>query len=263
MRRKTVIIVFFGVITAGIGAFAREIVFVGLFGDAAPAIERTFEYKLRNELSGIEQATLCDYQQSQLYRQRINFLNYPIVSKQLVDELLPLTSDSNLIIWGTVTTYQMKPQRTKLLFSAIKGELAITFSIYNLNRKAYAYTGTIRATATLQKGPVFFADVAKNTALSSIEQTNLLDKLMTEASQTSSEMITAVLRSEHLTAPVVSSKPEIDTYRVPSISDVFSVPSLEAQEIPTASPKHKADYTTPTTDKNSKSNENSSQTKTK
>lgn len=260
MSRKTVIIVFWGILTVGIGTFAREIVFVGLFGDAAPAIERTFEYKLRNELSVIQEATLSDYQQSQLYRHRINFLNYPTVSKQLVDELSLITSDSNLIIWGTVTTCQMKPQRTNLLFSEIKGELAITLSIYNLNRKAYAYTGTIRTTATLPKGPIFFADVAKNTTLSSVERTNLLEELMTEASQTSSEMIKAVLRNENLKAPVVSSKQEVDTYRVPSISDVFSVPSLKAQEIPAISPKSETDSTPPTTEKNS---ENRSQTKTK
>lgn len=219
-RTAMAILIWSGLCWAG-----RQVVFIGLSGDGAPAVEKTYDRLLREQLSVMPEVEAGDYMEAQRFRERINFFDHQTVSVDLVRALDQFAPDTTLFVWGVVKQYRMRPVRRFLFGAAVRADLTIGLSMYSLSNRKYAFAGDIVVSASKSKGLVLFDRVDKAVHVSALDRTDLLEKLETEAVRESGRMIAAVVRSENEQDKAM--RGDVDRYKVPSLSDVFEVPSVE------------------------------------
>ena len=224
-----------------------QILFMGMKGGGAPACEESFEHLLRHELTTIEALKTIDYVETQRYREMTDFLRYATVSQKSLNSLQKFISDSVLIIWGSVNSLELKPVRKNVFGAAIKGELTARILVYDLLLRGYAYNGNITGTVSARGSPVFLSPVGKVTHITAAQRASLTDSLIRSTVLSSVDVIKSILE----TARKPDSRKETETNQqnaAPSISDVFTVPSVEAARIERGTPAAKPKKDTKTTD---------------
>ncbi len=204
-----------------------DLVFLGLMGRDAPAIETNFDRRIRDALSVTPQLRVADYQQSQEFRRRINFDENPVVSRKLVETLWQFTNDSTVFAWVVVKENSLKPVRQWLVRSAVEGDLTLTLTVYSLRFKDYTFIGDVHVSCTKSKDFIFFYPVEKGTHISALDRTEITAQLIDRASYRSAELISAVVRSEVTKSEKLNDTTEIEKRREQAISDMFKMPSVE------------------------------------
>lgn len=233
MKKNTVIkcwwlAIFF---PAVIWAKGIEVVVIGVVSGGAPSFEDAFDKRLREDLSIAPELNVTDYLQTQNYRRKVHFDDYPTVSRKLVESLKQYCSDSTIFVWGKIKNYSIKSVRRYLIRSAIRGEINITFNIYSLRYKDYAFSGDVECDFEKPEGLIFFGPVDEELHISGSERTEIVDKIVDLASRKSASMIMTVIRGEGLRAARESNSSGMEAYQVPSVQDVFSVPSVEGASV--------------------------------
>lgn len=208
-------------------AQGTDLVFLGLMGNDAPAIETNFDRRMRDALSVTSEFRLADYQASRELRRRINFDDNPVVSRRLVESLQQFTNDSTVFAWAVIRDNTLKPVRQWLVKSAIKGDMTLTLNVYSLRFRDYAFIGDVHATYTLPKEFIFFYPLERGTHISALDRYEITSKLIDEASLHSADLISAVVRSELSKVARGYDTAEIAKRREQSISDMFNTPSVE------------------------------------
>ena len=227
MKKILTFTFFFGIISL---AFAeKEIAFIGIHGENAPAVEKTFDRLLREHLSVMPEIKAADYIETQRYANLIRFNDFPTVSRNLVAEMIKVAPETTLFVWGTIKEYHISPVRKYLFGVSLEAKLTIGLTMYSLADRTYAYAGNVKATVNKPKGFIFMSPVDKVTHITALDRTELLEKLVYEAVRVSGQMIGAVAKTQNgnETGPAAT----VEQYKVPSISDVFAVPSVEARSL--------------------------------
>ncbi|MBN1604863.1 MAG: hypothetical protein JW915_24870 [Chitinispirillaceae bacterium] len=228
MKRLTIaflIVVLHSTVDAGV----QEVVFIGITGDGAPAIENTFELQLRKRLSTQSSLYLADCIVSQRYARMIKFNYYPVVSRELVESIESFATDTTLFVWGTVKRCDVTTVRKNFLKTAVKGVLEINLTVYSLDTKNYSYSGVIFADVEEPGKYSLFADQKKSSHVDAIKRQEVLQKCIDEAVTKTTAMINALVQKnvgEKTTVPE-----NVEENKVPSIYDVFTVPSVKAREV--------------------------------
>jgi hypothetical protein len=208
-----------------------EVVVIGVGFGGAPSFEDAFDKRLREDLSTTPEVYTTDYLQTQSYRRKIHFDNYPTVSRKLVESLRQYCSDSTIFVWGKIKNYSIKSVRRYLIRSAIRGEMTFTLTMYSLRYKDYAFSGDVQCSFEKPEGLVFFGPVDEEVHISGSKRAEITEQLVDLATQKSANMIMAVIRSEGLRAARESNSGGLEAYQIPSVQDVFSVPSVEGASV--------------------------------
>jgi hypothetical protein len=226
---KKLIFISIFLIAGAVDAGIQEVVFIGISGDGAPSIEQTFEAQLRKRLSTQSSLYLADCIVSQRYARQIKFNYFPVVSRELVQSIETFATDTTLFVWGTVKKCNVSTVRKNFLKTAIKGELELSLTVYSLATREYSYSGVISADV-LQPGEFApFADVSSTSHIDAVKRQEILQECIDEAVTKTTAMINALVSKSTGEKSVVPA--EVEENKVPSIYDVFTVPSLKAREI--------------------------------
>jgi hypothetical protein len=204
-----------------------DLVFLGLMGNDAPAIETNFDRRLRDALAVTPDYHLADYQASMEFRRRINFDENPVVSRRLVETLRQFTNDSTVFAWAVVRENTLKPVRQWLVRSAIEGDITLTLNVYSLRFRDYTFIGDVHATFTKPKDYIFFYPLERGTHVSALDRTEITAHLIDSASLRAATMISAVVRSEFAKSAKLNDTADISKRRESGISDMFNMPSVE------------------------------------
>lgn len=192
-----------------------DVVFMGLHGEGAPAVEKTYERLLQEQLAVLPGINAVDYIQSQKYAHLINFKDYPVVSNSMVEALEPIAGESILFVWGTVKEYKITTHRKLFFWVKLKGELTIGLNMYSLARRSYIYSGDVKAETIKSKGMTGFGSIEKNVHISALDRAEILEKLENEAVKGSVKMISALCRAG-------TSNAEEQKNEEPSMSDIVN-----------------------------------------
>jgi hypothetical protein len=247
MKRLLMVIFLNGLLSGPVIAAQNQLLFMGLTGQGAPASSRSFEQRLRNELSMLDRVTVVDYVETQRYREMADFNRYPATSEKMLQSLLKFIPDSMLIVWGSINNIELNPIRKNIFGAAIEGKLSVGIAIYNLQQRGYSYNGNVQSTITAKEHPIYFSPVKKVIHISASRRAALTDSLISLAVFNSIAVIESVLKNR---IRVDTNKDSINNVRsnAPSISDIFTVPSIEAAQIERGNSKGTNKNTTPTTD---------------
>ena len=214
----------------------HTVLFIGFFDQSHPALSSDFENKLREQLAVSQNIKLIDYIETQRYRNMVEFDRYPSLSQKLFANLDRYITDSSLILSGKIDKLSFTTVKKGLFRTAVEGELLISFTIFNLHQKRFAYSITIHGRSSRKKGRVFFGNIENVTTLSAAERHRMIDEMTTDAIRKSASTLDALVRSIQLKLPAPQNTKDAEVNNQPSISDVFTVPSVEAAKIDDESP---------------------------
>jgi hypothetical protein len=227
--KKMILILCISFIVCTVNAGIQEVVFIGIAGEGAPAIEQTFETQLRKRLSTQSALYLADCIVSQRYARQIKFNYFPVVSRELVESIEAFATDTTLFIWGTVKKCNVSTVRKNFLRTAIKGELELSLTVYGLDTREYSYSGVIKADVVQPGEFAPFVDISSSSHIDAIKRQDVLQECIDEAVTKTTAMINALILKKAGEKRVVPT--DVEENKVPSIYDVFTVPSLKAPEI--------------------------------
>jgi hypothetical protein len=215
----------------------QDLVFLGVLGNDAPAIEKSFDRRVRDALSVNPDYRVWDYLESQDFRRRIGFDEFPVVSRRLVESLRSFSNDSTVLAWVTIKKFSMNPRRKWVFGSEIVGGIVLTLGVYSLRFRDFAFIGDVVCGATKGKDPVFFYPLERGTHITAIDRSEITSRLIDEAAYRSADMISAVVRSEKNKAAKGLDTMNIEKNKEPSISDMFDIPSVEPASVETGRKK--------------------------
>jgi hypothetical protein len=209
-------------------SYGRDVVFIGLNGDGAPAIEKTYDRLLREQLTIKPDVRLIDYIESQRYRKMVHFENNPVLSQDQVEVLAKYLKDTTFVVWETVKQCRIVPSRHLFFHARLHGELELSLNIYSMSDRIFVYAGTIKAEYFKSKGAVFFTPVAESFHVSALEQTDILEILENEAVKKTCQVLSSIIRSDIAVHGV-----NVDTGKVEAkaVDQVLSMPSVGASEV--------------------------------
>jgi hypothetical protein len=219
------------VFTSGVRAVGVDIVFLGVLGNDAPAIEQAFDTRVREALSVNPEYRVLDYLASQDLRRRIGFDEFPTVSRHLVEGLRQFSSDSTIFVWMSVKSRTIKPVRRQLVKASAQGEIVLTLNMYSLRYKEYAFIGDVYSTFEKPEGFIFFYPLETGVHISATDCVEITDKLVSAAAFRAADLVTSVVRSEKARVVFGSDTGGMSKYKAASISDMFSVPSVEGANV--------------------------------
>jgi len=212
-------------------AVAADLVFLGVLGDDAAILEKSFDMRIREAISVSNDCHVQDYLTSQDFRRRISFDDFPTVSRKLVENLRQFSNDSTTFIWVTVKNHTIKPERKWLVKASAHGKLLLTLTMYSLRYKEYAFIGDVSVDFEKPEGWVFFDDLDRDFHMSATDKQEIIDQLVDSAAFKSADLISAVEKSEKNHYALSSDSSSISKYKASSISDMFNVPSVEAANV--------------------------------
>lgn len=204
-----------------------KILFLGLSADGAPAIEQTFDRLLRDRLSVDPGFAVIDYIETLRCRKHIGFNNHTTVSVNMLTGLNTMLPDSVLIVWGSIKRVALEQRRRKLIKAVINAELTVHLSVYNLVEGLFAYSGDIQCFLQKPKGFIFFTPVKETPPIGASQRAAIIDELIEDAAAKSAGIISSLVRSVQLRTAPLQARTDSANGRSPSISDVFTVPSVE------------------------------------
>ena len=241
MTRKATLGLVWILATAPALLFAKdiEVAVIGITQGGAPAFEETFDKRLRENLSMLPELAIVDYAQTQAYRRKIRFDEFPTVSRKLVESLKQYCTDSTMFVWGSVKKSAIKGIRKSAIKGFIRGEITISLNMYSLRYKNYAFSGDIQTDFKKRKGFVFFGEAENELLPSAIDRNEIMEQLLDSAALKSAQMVATVIKSERLHAEKESESGGANKYEIPSVSDMFNVPSVEAASVNKKSAKIK------------------------
>jgi hypothetical protein len=227
---RTVLIITICLTNLAIGQ-SYNVVFLGLADGGAPSIERHFEQKIREKIMAIDGVRLLEDLQTDKIKRYCQF-DYPsVASRPLVEALKKSVDDSTILVWGRIEQLTFKPQRRWLLGTQAVAESRVRCTIYSLHFKSYIYTGTISARATIVKEPAFFRPVNLVTHISAQDQIALSEQIMTQIGDRISSVLSIITRNFNDQAGPVAAVPVLEREKVPSIENLFEIPSMDGSEL--------------------------------
>jgi hypothetical protein len=213
--------------------FAKDIdvVFIGLSEGSAPAFEETLDRRVRENMSTLPGLAIADFLQTQSFRRKVHFDEFPTVSRKLIESLRQYTTDSTVFVWGRIKSCTLIGKRKSLFKGFIQGDLALTLNVYSLRYKTYAFCGDVQTSYEKSKGFIFSGNAANDIIVSTPDRNEITDQLLTQAARKSASLIATIIQSEQLHAAKEADVAGAKAYEVPSVSDMFNMPSVEAATI--------------------------------
>jgi hypothetical protein len=242
MKQAAYVALFVSIIPISLFAKDIDVVFIGLSEGSAPAFEESLDRRVRENMSTLPGLAIADYLQTQSFRRKIRFDDFPTVSRKLIESLRQYNTDSTVFVWGRVKSSTLSGKRKSLIRGVIQGDLALTLNVYSLRYKTYAFCGDVQTSYEKSKGFIFFGDAEKDIFVSTPERGEMTDHLVEQAARKSASLIATIIQSEQLHAAKEADVKGVKAYEVPSVSDMFNMPSVEAanigknRKLPTPSP---------------------------
>jgi len=227
MKKSLMIMVLFYM-----GVFAQNItvVFMGILPGGAPEFEKRFDALLREQVTVLPGVNIADYDGTQYLKKKVDFVNSPVITRSFVEKLMLVSSEKTLVVWGDISHFNIKPVRRWLVGAEAVGTLTLSLTMYSLDFGEYAFIGDISCQASVPKAPVFFRSVDKVTHITTSDRSTIIAKLQNLAAQKSTDVINGVIKSQMVKSGVLRPD-EVKTKKVPSVSDLFDIPTVEARDV--------------------------------
>ncbi len=208
-----------------------EVVVIGITGGSSPAYGEEFDKRLRENLSMVKELFITDFPQTQWYRRKIGFDETRVVSRKLIESMKQYCTDSTVFVWGTIKSFLVKGARRSLIRGYVRGECTVSLNMYSLRRGDYSFSGDIHVDLEEPKGFILFGPAEKEITVTAIDRKDIIGRLIERGARQSAQTIATVIRSERLHAAKESESAGVNKYEAPSVSDMFTVPSVEAAAV--------------------------------
>ncbi len=214
-----------------IGAYSQNVtvVFLGILPGGAPEFEKKFSDLLREQITVVPEVTIADYDETRRLKKRTDFNNSPVLTRSFIEKLMLVASEKTLVVWGDIADFSIKPVRRWLIGAEAVGNITISLTMYSLDFREVAFIGDLSCETRIPKSPVFFRSVDKVTHITAADRTAIIKELQKQAVRKSTDLIKSVVVSQLIKTGSI--RPEVKEKKVPSVSDLFDIPTVEAPDV--------------------------------
>jgi len=214
------------VLSAAQASSYKELLFFGILDEHSPGMHATFETMLRNRLAAESGIRITDIERTNAYREKIEFFRYPVVSTDNLSRLRKMLPDSMVFCWGKIIKTDVRFVRKTLFRSVIKGKVTASIIIYDPEHQRYLFDGEV-SEEKVYKGPwTFMSSSAPAATVNAEQRIAILEELFNHVTSKSESLISAVIQNDQGIVAEKKQQIEAPPPDAPSISDVFSVPSV-------------------------------------
>lgn len=175
----------------------KEVAFIGLTGDQAPAIEKTFNRHFLEYLEMMPNIhSLNTIEIANLRERTSGNFNIASMTPALYSSLKRFVSDSTLVIWGRVKECTIRPERFWVIGAGIRGTLTIELTIYDLADRHFVYIGDVKATTLEKKWFVLWWPVEEALQVSAQERTQIIDDIELKNISASGRILNTIMLTE-------------------------------------------------------------------
>ncbi len=210
-----------------------KILFLGIVPGGAPEFEKRFENQLRKEITLLTDTDIADFNDIEYLKRKTDFFDSPILSRSFIQSLNNISNPNAkiLVIWGVINEFNIKPKRYLLFGARAIGLLSMELTMYSLNFKEYIYYGEVECYSSELKPPIFFNDVNKHINIFASDRAKIIKELNRQAVSKSIAIIKSVTTNFRLNGDLNSNSDKIKGKKVPSVSELFDIPSVEKPNI--------------------------------
>ena len=230
MRTRFVCLLLLGLVHVAALGQSMNVAFMGIVPGDAPSFEKRLERGVLERLAVMNGLVLADRNDVEEMKVRSGFLDDPAISRRLVAWLLEYWDEKTLVAWAQVSDFSIRPIRRMLIGAAALGTARVTVTLYGLKFKQHLYLGDILCESRIPKSLVFFRDPRKVTHISASDRTTIIRELGDLAAARVASAVDAVVKGQLMRSGFVGGL-GIEEKEVPSISDLFEIPSVEAAEV--------------------------------
>lgn len=206
------------------------VVFMGILPGGAPEFEKRFTTLLRERITVLSGVKIADYDDTEYLKKKTDFNDAPSLSRAFIEKLMLVSSEKTLVVWGDITGVSIKPKRRWLFGAEAVGTLTLSLTLYSLDFREYAYIGDVSCKASIPKPPVFFGNVEKETQITASDRGIIIGTLQEEASRKTTDIINGIVKSQMVKTGQLRPE-EVTAKKVPSVSDLFDIPTVEAPDV--------------------------------
>jgi len=181
------------------GFCARDVAFIGLTGQGAPAIEKEYTRLLQEQIDLLPDVhSLNSIEIDKLRECTGGRFGSTAFTPALARSLRRFVTDSALVVWGRVRECTVRPERFWVVGAGIRGTLQMDLTIYDFSNRKFIYIGDASATLLVKKWFVFLRPVDKAIEISTQERTQIIDKLENKSVSAAAGVIGSILLHEHI-----------------------------------------------------------------
>ena len=206
---------------------SAEIIYLGLLGSQAPAIEKSFEQELAEQLSAAPRVQLLNHTETQRFKDRIHLDQLPLVPQQIDNALQQYPGDSVVVLWGRVEQLSIKPRREWGIHFRYEGSLSIVVALFNRFEKNNVFVARVKSVVSLPGGWIFFQPLRTEPA-SAILKSEMTDSLCHEVVQKTVRVVSEAYQNDYSHAVAVD---KANSANDPTMDDIFDVPSVQGTSI--------------------------------
>lgn len=221
MRMRTL---WLPVLCVAVSASGTDLLFLGTFGEGGPALERRYEEMVRDYAASRPGVALVSKPMSERFRAELDFRGRPEVSAPFVRTLVNHFADSVLAVWCEVRSTEIVAVRHQVFGVAARGRTTVTLHAYSPSDGRFAFAGDINEETVVQLRRLYLSPVS-GFHIPAPSRAKVTARLAENAARASGAALDGILRNRELGEDVPVTGAE--KYKVPSISDVFTMPSVE------------------------------------
>jgi hypothetical protein len=205
------------------------VAFIGLTPGGAPSFEESFNRDLQEKLSINQDVNTLDYATIQRLRGKLDFQNVSVVSPQLLSSLHSFCPDSTVFVWGTIENYSVRNAWLGLLHTQVKAEATMRIMVCSQTERPYAGSSAMVCTVAKPTGWFLIHPFTASSKVSAMDLAAAIGLLEKEAVDVSFKLVSSIIKNE-IQNPRRNQR-TAGAKNSPNISDLFSVPSVEAASV--------------------------------
>jgi len=211
-------------------ACAADVFFLGLEPGGAPALEETCERLIRENMATAHGVNLFSTIDTRQFMYQNGLERDVVLSSSLVRRLSENFPDSTYLVWGTFQNVTIEKKRRFLFSTVISGSARLTLHIYSIIFRDFAFAGDIDASAQINDR-LFWLYPLEHDPVSATKQATISNTLARVCARHTADLIVSLVKTSRREEEGTGEFIGAEQYKVPSISDVFTIPSVEAATI--------------------------------
>jgi len=186
-------------LSASCGFCTRDAVFIGLTGEGAPSIEKSFTRHFQDNLAMMPDVRSMNSIEVDNLRERTSGrFSSATMTPALYSSLKRFVTDSTYVIWGRVKECVVKPERFWYVGAGIRGTLTLEISVYDFANRQFIYIGNASSTILQKKWFILWWPVDNAIEISARERTQLIDELELKSVTASSRILSTIMLHERI-----------------------------------------------------------------
>lgn len=205
-----------------------SLIYLGIIPGGAPEFEKTLNKHLFGQIQVIAGIEMADNTVVDLIKKRTGFDHDPVVNRSFIEAVKNTSHENTLIVWAYINNYGIKAVQSWYMRRFINANLQLGLTLYSVKFKEYIYVADLESTVRLGKGLQCDYPFKEDCNVTVEERNEACNALQQEIIGKVTVIISGMVRAK-LIRLGENPMQNVDSKKVPSVSDLFDIPLVNPE----------------------------------